>query len=158
MKKEGKTYVIFSVAIFILLFFECYLQPPATQNDHLQNLPDIREVIINLPCNVYITQDDQQKLLIEGDVRGLNHLKTTIENGSLHINNNLLGTFLKYFDLFSDQPGEINIYISLKDIKKLNVCHDCNGMAFGSINQKRLNLSVTEPGTAILINKSGIST
>ena len=151
MKKETRIYLIFSLAITGLLFLEFQYPGFDHSSTEVQAIPDIKSVKVNLPCNIFIQQNDEQKLIIENK-QSFNQISTKIENGVLKINNSLFGTLLHLLNIKNKDTSNINIYISLKNIQNLQVCKFCRDYIDGSINQDRLNLSVKGPKALIYID------
>lgn len=154
MNRELKIYGIFILVIATLLFFE--FKSPIHGQDQLTNLaslPAIEKVEINIPCNLYIQQSDEQKLLIEHNGSIFKEIKTSIDADGLTINGTMIGSLVFTLESLLAESSEINIYISLKDIDDLRVCEYCKANTKGNINGRQLNLSVQQSGIKILVDK-----
>ena len=157
MKKETRIYLIFSLAITGLLFLEFQYPGFGHSSTEVQAIPDIKSVKVNLPCNIFIQQNDEQKLVIENN-QSFGPINTKIENGVLKISNSFLGTILSLINNNNPDSGNINVYISLKDVKNLQVCKFCQEYIDGSINENRLNLSIKGHKALIYIDSKDAHT
>jgi hypothetical protein len=154
MNKELKIYGIFIMIIATLLFFE--FKNPGNNKDQLTNLANlsaIEKVIVNIPCNLYIQESDEQKLMIEYNGGIFNEIKTSIDSDGLTIDGTVIGSLIFTLESLMAESPQINIYISLKDIEDLRICEYCKASTKGSINKQQLNLSVDQSGVQILIDK-----
>ncbi|MGK7394957.1 MAG: GIN domain-containing protein [Candidatus Cyclobacteriaceae bacterium M3_2C_046] len=152
MKREGQTYLIIVCAILGLLFFEFrFRQFHDTVQTEIKQLPEINKILVRVPCNIFIQQGEEQKLVIEGNASQLKKSATFIKDGELQIGQDNLLAMFDLLNLFSSETP-INIYVTVKDVEKLVVCDNCKIMASGDVSQKRLNLNIEKPGAMIFIN------
>ena len=154
MNKEFKIYGIFSVIIIGLLFIEFNSPRLSHANiNAISQLPAIEKIVVNIPCNIYIQQSDENKIVIEQNGNYLSQIKASIEAEALTIDGNLISSLLLTTKSFLSTSSKINIYISLKDIKNMKLCDYCELTISGSINGEQLNLKVRQAGLMIMIDK-----
>lgn len=75
------------------------------------NLDKIHSIGLGIAANIYLTQSNTQKVVIEGQRNIIDNIKREVENGSWNIE----------FDQKARNYDELNIYISLPSIKALAI-------------------------------------
>lgn len=122
MQKEKLIYICLALIIAVLLFLDGGFSFSGKNVSKIYNLSELKLTRIDLPCEVYITRGENEKLVVEAPKDVLDRLDINQNNGILSIGSetggfNLLG-FIKRTLNLSD---EVKIYINHSQLDRIIV-------------------------------------
>jgi hypothetical protein len=126
MKREIYIYSILGVFTCFLIFY----QFSHFQNDREENTSkihansDLSQLCIDVDCNVFLVEGDEQHILMEGPVNKLKHIQAIKNEDCIRITKNTSAFLAGIFNLFNSKKNDINIYITLKDLDDIKLSHE----------------------------------
>lgn len=115
---------------------------------NIMNLPDINEIDLNFPCQLYIQKGEEQKITMEGSAGMINMTGHKIKSGRLVLRQNNL---LTRWQNRNKNSSDINIYITLSNIRNITISSSPNGHEQGFNAGERLSMKVGNSGAIIII-------
>lgn len=107
-----------------------------------RNVGDFDEIGLAIPANLYLTQGTKNEVIIEADEDLLEKIETEVHGSSLNIK------FEKWYNYRG--IGDINVYITVKDIKELVVSGSGDIMAKSAIKSDKLSFIVSGSGSVLI--------
>ncbi|HAF29313.1 MAG TPA: DUF2807 domain-containing protein [Bacteroidales bacterium] len=107
-----------------------------------RNLGEFDEISLAIPANLYLTQGSKNEVIIEADEDLLEKIETEVHGTNLNIQ------FEKWYNYKG--VGSINIYITVKDIKKLDVAGSGDIIAKSAIKSDKLSFVVSGSGSVMI--------
>ncbi|MFC2126334.1 head GIN domain-containing protein [Bacteroidota bacterium] len=119
--------------------FLCSFSITSFSQKQTRNVDTFTGISLGVSADLYLTTNESQRVVLEGDEDILDRIETSVKNGRLIIksgNNNWWKGF----------SGKINIYVSVRDIDYISLSG--SGKIFGknTIEGDRLKLSVSGSG------------
>jgi hypothetical protein len=113
MKKEVQFYLVLALGVVIFMLLE---HQPQSQNSisssKIINVESFERLDIDLPCSVYVSIGDKQRVVFEGPETMLNAIEATYENGVLVLSERAKGLF-QVFQSRRTEARKVNLYITL---------------------------------------------
>jgi hypothetical protein len=81
------------------------------------DVESFQKLDIDLMCNIYVSIDDEQRVVLEGPENYLNQIETRFENGVLTLTEKTSGIFSGLPG--QSQGGEVNLYLKLTSADQL---------------------------------------
>ncbi len=107
-----------------------------------RNVEDFNQVALSLPGNLYLTQGSKNEVIIEADEDILAKIETEVRGTALNIG------FEKWYNYRG--TGQINVYITVKEINKLVLAGSGDIIAKSAINSDQLGLIITGSGKILI--------
>lgn len=105
------------------------------------SLSEIHSIGLGIAANIYLTQSNSQKIVIEGQQNIIDNIKTDVKNGTWNID----------FEKRANNYKDLNIYISLKTIRSLAIGGAGNIKGQTAFNNlEDLNISIGGAGNVAL--------
>lgn len=144
-----KTKQIKTLAITLFILFGLQVSN-LTATTLLQDKKETRKVAefeqidLSIPANLYLTQGSQNEVIIEADEDILAKIETEVEGSVLVIK------FEKWYNYKG--AGKINVYVTVKEIKGLEVSGSGDIITKSAIKTEKLGLEISGSGTIIIDN------
>lgn len=135
-----KSIRLFSMAFFILgIAFSTVLQAGQTgESRQKRTVPSFHALSAATGIHVYLTQKDREEVIVEADEEDMDHLITEVEGGVLKIYMKQRSRF--NFDLSS---SERNVYVSFKNLDRIEASSAADVVSRSEINLERLDLNAS---------------
>lgn len=102
----------------------------------VRNLPEFSSISLSISANIYLTQGPKQEVRIEAKSDDLEEIETKVKNGQLHIKT----------DSWTSNIGNVNIYITMKELDGIEVAGSGNIYGKGSFVTDHIELEVAGSG------------
>ena len=113
-----------------------------TNKKETRKVADFDEIGLAIPANLYLTQGIKNEVIIEADDDLLEKIETEVNGSSLNIK------FEKWYNYKG--MGDINVYITVSDIRKLVVSGSGDIIAKSAIKTEGLDFIVSGSGSIII--------
>ena len=107
-----------------------------------RNVGEFNEIGLAIPANLYLTQGSKNEVVIEADEDLLEKIETEIEGSCLNIK------FEKWYNYKG--MGNINIYITVKEIQKLVISGSGDIVAKSAIKSDKLKFVISGSGSVLI--------
>jgi len=128
-----KTYIN---CFLISLILSLLVSNLAAQTSQERTVDPFTKIDLRVAGDVYLTQSDEQKVVVEADEDVLEKLKTEVVNGTLIIK----------FDVWKIKYSKLTVRISVKVIEELEVSGSGSIIAESTISTKDLDLDISGSG------------
>ena len=115
--------------------------PETPRSKETRDLPEFNSISLRVSGNVYLKQGSTQKVEIEGSERSLEEIETRVVNRRLIIEWEGARRWFSW-----SNHGSVDIYITVKDIRKLSVGGSGTIQSESNFNVDDLELSVSGSG------------
>jgi hypothetical protein len=149
MKKDVFICGLICLLVFLLITLEVKVKSEESiQMIHIMQLPDLHEIDLNFPCQLFIQEGDEQKVAIEGNSAIINRTGQKVKEGKLIMRQRNFWSFFKHEKTDGDL---INIYVTLTSIENISINskHGENGKGYNAGD--RLNMRIGNSGAVIVI-------
>ncbi|MFC2151880.1 head GIN domain-containing protein [Bacteroidota bacterium] len=140
--KLFKTVTAITFILLGLLFSNSYAGSLLEDKKETREVGDFNEIGLSIPANLYLTQGSKNEVVIEADEDLLEKIETEVNGTSLNIK------FEKWYNYKG--VGKINVYITVKEIKKLVVSGSGDIIAKSAINADKLAFIVSGSGSILI--------
>ncbi len=140
--KLVKTITVTTLMLCGLLISNAFGASLFEDKKETRNLGDFDEISLAIPANLYLTQGSKNEVVIEADEDLLEKIETEVRGTSLNIK------FEKWYNYKG--IGKINIYITVKDIKKLVVSGSGDIIAKSAIKSEKLAFIISGSGSVLI--------
>jgi hypothetical protein len=126
-------------SIFILVpvfLFACVQMAPGQLKKEERKLEAFTSVDLSISANVYLTQDNTQKVVVEASESDLKEVVTEVKNGHLKIKTESWHSHLR----------DVNVYISLANLEGIGLSGSGNIVADGEFKVGNLDLAISGSG------------
>ncbi len=130
-------------ALLIIFLASFNVSVAFAEKKETRKVEAFNEISLSIPANLYLTQGATNEVIIEADEDMLQKIETEVDGSELVIK------FEKWYDYKG--IGSINVYITIKDIKKLSVAGSGDIIAKSAIKTEGLGFNISGSGS-ILIN------
>jgi hypothetical protein len=129
------------------LLFACIQQIPAQVNSEERKVDQFTYVDLAISANVYLTQDNTQKVVIEASERDMKEILTEVKNGHLKIKT----------DGWANLKDDVKVYISMSKLDGIGLFGSGNIVAEKEFKAGSLGLAVSGSGNIRLPNLTATS-
>ena len=114
MKKEARFYIALIALIAALLTFDRpFTHNPDEPATRVLPVAQFDSLKIDWPCTIYITNGDQNSVILEGDSRVIERIEASLEDGVLRINRRGIDRLIGKLTGNTAFGKPVNIYIKL---------------------------------------------
>ena len=149
--KSIKTVAVTMFVLFGLLLSNTLSASLFDEKKETRNVGDFNEISLAIPAELHLTQGSKNEVIIEADEDLLEKIITDVRDDELVIK------FEKWYNYRS--IGKINVYVTVKDIKKLIISGSGEIVAKTPIKADELKLVVTGSGSInindLIVNEVG---
>lgn len=135
-----KTIKLFSITLISLTLAFCTVSQAAQTGDSRQkrNVSSFHAVSAATGINVYLTQKDREEVIVEADDEDMDYLITEVEGGVLKI-------YMKQRSKlnFNWNNSERNVYVSFKNIDRIEASSAADVVSQSALNLDRLDLNAS---------------
>lgn len=96
------------------------------------------EISISIAADVYLSQGDEEKLVLEGDEDALEKIETEVKGNTLRIKHE--GTF------HSGNIKKVKVYLTARDIEEISIAGSADLQAQTKISSENIELNVSGSG------------
>ena len=140
--KLVKTIAVTTFVLFGLLLSNAFGASLFEDKKESRNVGDFDEISLAIPANLYLTQGSKNEVIIEANEDLLKKIETEVRGTSLSIK------FEKWYNYKG--IGKINVYITVKDIKKLVVSGSGDIIAKSAIKAEKLAFIISGSGSVLI--------
>lgn len=140
--KLVKTITVTTLMLCGLLLSNAFGASLFEDKKETRNLGDFDEISLAIPANLYLTQGSKNEVVIEADEDLLEKIETEVRGTRLDIQ------FEKWYNYKG--IGKINIYVTVKDIKKLVVSGSGDIIAKSAIKSEKLAFIISGSGSVLI--------
>ena len=137
-----KTITVTTLVLFGLLLNNAFGASLYEDKKETRNVGDFDEIGLAIPANLYLTQGSKNEVVIEADEDLLAKIETEVRGTSLNIK------FEKWYNYKG--IGKINIYVTVKDIKKLVVSGSGDIISKSAIKAEKLAFIISGNGSVLI--------
>ena len=118
MKREIYIYSILGILTCFLIYIQLNFRTDEEQEiaSSIRKINDIKQLIIDLNCNVYLMQGEGEHLLLEGPQKKISRIIASNQNGCVKISQHKKTFMAGVFNFLDFEENNINIYITVKDL------------------------------------------
>ena len=114
MKKEARFYIALIALIAALLMLDRpFTYNPDEPATRVLPVAEFDSLKIEWPCTIYITNGDQNSVILEGDSRVIDRIEASLEDGVLRINRRGIDRLIGKLTGNTAFGKPVNIYIKL---------------------------------------------
>ncbi len=127
MKGEILAFCCLGILLLILLIFQMkdIWRIQGNPVSEIKETEDMRQLIVDIPANVFLIEGEKQRIVIEGSERLMSNIITTCEEGLIRVGPKETKKVLFSFSgLFNNRKEKLNIYLSMKTLDKLQPPQD----------------------------------
>lgn len=143
-KQQFKLFTLSMFVIMTMLFGHTNASTLFENKKEIRNLGNFDEIGLAIPANLYLTQGSKNEVIIEADEDLLEKIETEVHGSSLNIQ------FEKWYNYRG--VSDINVYITVKDIKKLVVSGSGDVIAKSAIHADKLSFLISGSGSILIDN------
>lgn len=142
-----KTNWIKTLAILVIMLYATSLKAGHSLSliDHKKEnrkVENFNEIGLSIPADLYLTQGAKNEIIIEADEDLLEKIETEVRGSSLEIK------FEKWYDYRGS--GKINIYVTVKELRKLVVSGSGDIFAKSALKTDELSFIVSGSGSVLI--------
>lgn len=119
-----------------VLLFACIQNTPGQLKKEERKVETFTSVDLSISANVYLTQENTQKVVVEGSESDLKEVITEVKNGHLKIKTESWHSHLK----------EVNVYISMANLEGIALSGSGNIVADGDFKTGSLDMAISGSG------------
>jgi transcriptional regulator of heat shock response len=120
MKKERYIYAAFALLISTLLIFETlYHTTIKTEQVIAADLGEFKQMLIDFDCNVFITKDETENIVLEGPDRMIREIRSENNGEILRLTKGYNGLISLLSTPINSNRSKLNVYIRISDPAKI---------------------------------------
>jgi hypothetical protein len=125
MKREIYIFSVLGVFTCLLLLYQYNnnRDKPGHISSKIESLKNIHQLCINVKCNVFLVEGEEQNILVEGPGKELRHIQALSNNGCFSITRERDPFLAAIFNIFNIEKNNINIYITIKDLDNIKLSY-----------------------------------
>lgn len=127
----------YSILLLVsVLMLACVQMAPGQLKKEERKVETFTSVDLSISANVYLTQDNNQKVVVEASEGDLKEVITVVKNGHLKIKTESWFSHLK----------QVNVYISVANIESIGLSGSGNIVADGDFKAVSLDMAISGSG------------
>lgn len=145
MKRDIYLFSFLAIIILFLIIFQSERAKitSGVVASKISSMENVEQLLINLDCNIYIVEGEEQNILFEGPPKKISQVHTISRSGSIEIHKKgetLLAGVLEIFDL---KKADLNVYITIYDLDQIRISNvdEIKNIKYTSSECLALNLS-----------------
>jgi len=119
-----------------VLLFACVQMAPGQLKKEERKVETFTAIDLSISANVYLTQDNTQKVVVEASEKDLKEVITEVKNGHLKIKTESWYSHLR----------EVNIYISMANLEGIGLSGSGNIVADGDFKAGNIGMAISGSG------------
>ncbi len=122
MKRETRLFLLItlSVSVLLLMQFKPTINKGPIQTKVME-LPDFRQMEIDVPYNVFLVEGEVNSMVVEGPVKEIGRIFFEMKDTVLNIQHRQNQWLQDWFANLINLRGEINVYVTVKDLSQINI-------------------------------------
>lgn len=138
MKTKLRDLGILTLVLFLIVNLPANASLFSDIKKENRNLQGFNEIALALPADLYLTQGSKDEVIIEADDDVLEKIETKVEGSTLTIG------FEKWYNYRG--TGKINVYVTVKDIRKLVLSGSGDIIAKSAIKSEHMGFIISGSG------------
>jgi hypothetical protein len=134
-----------AITLFVLLGLQVTnlnASPLLQDKKETRKVAEFDQIELSIPANLYLIQGSKNELIIEADDDLLGKIKTEVFGTNLNIQ------FEKWYNYKG--VGSINIYITVQEIKRMNLSGSGDIIAKSAISADKLSFEISGSGSILI--------
>jgi hypothetical protein len=123
MKREIYIYSILGVFTCLLIFYQFNFKLNETGNisSKIKSITNIDQLLINVNCNIFIVEGEDQNILLEGPDRKIRQIQAVSMDDCISISREKETFPASILGIFNLEKNDINIYITINDFDNIRI-------------------------------------
>lgn len=158
MKKELHLYLLVCSLILIASIFQSnvFKERKKKETSNVNTLDSFRQLLVEIDCNIFVIEGENQNILIEGSSELLNAIETVNNSGCITIHRKHKSFLKSVLALLSRKHNKINIYITVNNFDDFNILPVKSQLNIKYSSRDRIGL-ILDKGQKFLIESKEIN-
>jgi hypothetical protein len=123
MKREILIYSILGIFTCLLIFYQFKFSFNETDetSTEIKRIKNAHQVHIDLNCNIFIVEGEEQNILFEGPEKKIQQIQTISDKGCIRITQKRDALFASIFNILHLGTNDVIVYVTIDDLDRIRI-------------------------------------